>query len=106
MKITKLADMRLGWFIGDFEPVVHRTSDFEASVKYFKIGESEPRHYQRVATEITVIITGTAKIENYMLGPGDIITIEPNEPADFIAITDVALIAIKFPSIPSDKVLS
>ena len=106
MKIENLSGMHLGWFIGDFTPVVHRTSHFEASVKYFKAGEREPSHFQRIATEITVIISGNAKINDTNLNPGDIVTIEPNEAADFLAITDVALIAIKFPSLPSDKVLS
>ena len=106
MKIQKLTDMRLGWFIGDFEPVVHRTSTFEASVKYFKAGEVEPSHFQRIATEITVIVSGIAKMNDLTLSDGDIVTIEPNEAANFQAISDVSLIAIKFPSLPSDKVLS
>ena len=106
MKIDKLADMRLGWFIGDFMPVVHQTEHFEASVKYFKTGDREPRHYQRIATEITVIVSGKARMNEIFLQAGDIVTIEPNETADFEALTDVSLIAIKFPSIPADKVLS
>ena len=106
MKIDKLSDMRLGWFIGNFEPVVHKSEHFEASVKYFKMGDTEPRHFQRIATEITVIISGKARMNEYYLEAGDIITIEPNEAADFEALSEVSLIAIKFPSIPSDKVLS
>ena len=106
MRIDKLVDMRLGWFIGNFTPSVYKSEHFEASVKYFKPGDREPRHYQKIATEITGIISGEARIDGLHLGPGDIITIEPNESADFEAISDVSLVAIKFPSIPSDKVLS
>ena len=106
MKIDKLVDMRLGWFIGNFTPSVHKSEHFEVSVKYFKSGDTEPRHYQKTATEITVIISGEARIDGLYLKQGDIVTIEANESADFEALSDVSLVAIKFPSIPSDKVLS
>lgn len=106
MKIDKIKDMHLGWFIGNFEPVVHKTQLFEASVKYFQLGEVEQQHYQRIATEITVIVSGTARMNKVFLQAGDIVTIDPEEIADFEALSDVSLIAIKFPSLPDDKVLS
>ena len=98
--------MKLGWFVGNFEPVAHQTKQFEASVKFFKQGDTEPRHYQKIATEITVIVSGEARLNDLVVSGGDIITIFPNEAADFEALTDVALVAIKFPSIPSDKVIA
>jgi hypothetical protein len=98
--------MRLGWFIGNFQPSVHITTEFEASVKYFKAGEEERDHFQRVAWEVTVIVQGEALIGGEICKSGDIITIEPLEVAGFRAITDVSLVAIKFPSLPDDKVLA
>lgn len=106
MKIEKISNMKLGWFIGDFTPAVYRSSHFEACVKYFSAGDVEPRHFQKIATEITVIISGKARINENMLSQGDIVTIEPNESADFEALTDTSLVAIKFPSLPADKFLS
>jgi len=106
LQITKLNEMHLGWFIGNFQPSVHKTKDFEASVKYFKAGEEEKEHFQRVAWEVTVIVHGEAMIGSEICKAGDIITIEPLETAGFRAITDVSLVAIKFPSLPNDKVLA
>ena len=34
-----------GWVIGDFEPNVLRTKDFEFGVKYSKAGDTEKAHY-------------------------------------------------------------
>jgi hypothetical protein len=39
------------------------------------------------------------------LSSGDILVIEPGQYADFEALTKGSLTCIKFPSIPSDKVL-
>jgi hypothetical protein len=103
---AKLGDMHLGWFIGNFHPTVHLTTDFEVSVKYFKPNDVEPEHFQLIATEITVIIEGEALIGGEICKAGDIITIPPLEVAGFKAITNVSLIAIKFPSLPNDKVLA
>ncbi len=106
MRIAKLDDMRLGWFIGNFDPTVHKTSEFEVSVKYFKAGDEEKGHFQRVAWEVTVIVHGEARIGDEVCKAGDIVTIEPLEVAGFLALTDVSLVAVKFPSLPDDKVLA
>ena len=44
MKVSKLSDYTRGWIIGDFEPSILRTKDFEVAVfnhlkgeKYFHI---------------------------------------------------------------------
>jgi mannose-6-phosphate isomerase-like protein (cupin superfamily) len=105
VKISRLQDFKLGWFIGNFSPSLFQTKEFEICVKYFKAGDLEKEHYQNVATEVTAIISGTAKIGSVEVGPGDIIEIGPLEVASFEAVTDVALVAIKFPSLPEDKVL-
>jgi hypothetical protein len=105
MKFNKIVDMKLGWFIGDFFPAVHESKHFEVAYKEFKAGDLEDEHYQLVATEITLITSGRAKIGDFILEKGDIVTIPPLESAAFEALTDVTLVAVKFPSIASDKVL-
>jgi len=45
-----------GWFIGDFEPSVLRTSDFEVCYKEHKKGEDWPRHYHKEATEYNLLL--------------------------------------------------
>lgn len=106
MQIDKLSEMTGGWFIGNFKPAVIQSTDFEVCVKTYLAGQVEAAHYQRVATEVTVIICGEARMGSEMIQTGDIVTIYPNEVADFEAITDVSLVAVKFPSSPSDKVLA
>ena len=106
MQLAKLNEMVGGWFVGDFSPSVLRNSDFEACVKHYKMGDFEPAHYQKTASEITVVISGQARIGDQKLSAGDIILLEPFEVADFEALTDVVLVAVKTPSSPEDKVLA
>lgn len=94
-----------GWFIGDFEPSLTRSFDFEVCIKSFKQGTVEPLHHQRIATEITAVISGTCRIGSEVLNAGDLVLIPAMESADFEALSDITLVAIKMPSLPSDKVL-
>lgn len=95
-----------GWFAGNFEPSILKSENFEACVKHYPKGSIEPSHYQLTACEITVIISGTARMGDQTLTAGDIILLEPLEIADFEALTDVSLVAVKTPSLPADKVLA
>ena len=106
MKKFNLKNMKLGWFIGNFEPTVIKTEDFEIAVKRFNAGESEPRHYQKSTKEITVIVSGTVKIADKIFGEDDIIEIDPLEIVNFESITDSILVAIKIPSLPNDKFIA
>jgi hypothetical protein len=105
MEIYNLRDFKNGWYVGDFEPSIYKSGEFEASVKFFLPGQSEPSHKQKIATEITVVISGCIKINNTIFRSGEIIVITAGEFADFFCIEESALAVIKFPSLPSDKVL-
>jgi len=94
-----------GWFVGDFEPNVLRTSEVEIGIKRFFAGEQDPVHFHKVATEISVIISGKARINGQTVGEGDIVIIDPNEVTDFRALTDVLLTAVKIPGEKNDKYL-
>lgn len=94
-----------GWFVGDFEPSLFKNQHVEAGVKFFKSGDVEPLHKQILATEITVISEGSVRIGESVLQKGEVLIIYPGEYADFEALTDGSLTCLKFPSIPSDKVL-
>ena len=39
MKVSKLSDYTRGWVIGDFEPSILKTKDFEVAVLTHKQGE-------------------------------------------------------------------
>ena len=105
MKVVRLENFVGGWFVGDFIPSVLRTKDFEVSIKHFAAGDVEPFHHQAQATELTAIIDGRCRMAERTLSAGDIVVIEPLETVDFEALTAVALVAIKFPSLTEDKVL-
>lgn len=94
-----------GWFIGDFSPAIINSPSAEVGVKHFVQGDREPEHYQRICQEVTAVVTGECRIGNARLSAGDVFLIDPLEPADFEALSDVTLVVVKLPSIPSDKVL-
>lgn len=103
MKRFDLSQTVGGWFAGNFEPTFLRNEDFEICVKRYRKGDTEPTHYQVSATEITVIISGKARMGEELLEMDEAIIIEPLEAYDFEALSDVVLIAIKTPSLPEDK---
>lgn len=61
MKTAKLEDMTKGWFIGNFNPSLLKTNDVEVAVKSYKKGDYEGRHYHKIATEFTCIISGRSE---------------------------------------------
>lgn len=101
----KLSDMKGGWFVGDFTPVLLRTKDAEVAVKSYAKGVTEGRHVHRVAHEITVILNGSARMNGETFHHGDIVMLEPGEPTDFEALTDVTTVVVKMPSVIGDKYL-
>src|SRR5476651_2689608 len=103
METYQLKDMVKGWFIGDFEPSLLRTKDFEVAVKEYKAGDHEQNHYHKTATEFTIIVNGEAEMFNSRFGKGDIICVQPGETTGFRAITDVVTVVVKCPSVTEDK---
>ena len=105
VKINNIDEFTKGWFVGDFSPAILNTKEFEIAVKWFKAGEKEPLHKQIIATEITVVIDGQILLGGETFFKGDVITIKPGEFAEFESVTDSALVCVKTPSLPNDKVI-
>ena len=105
MKLSKLNEMFKGWVVGNFEPSLYKTDDFEVAVKRYKAGDKDEKHYHKIATEITVIVSGHVLMNGLMYSSGDIITIEPGEATDFEALSDSVTTVIKVPCIKDDKFL-
>ncbi len=103
MKHAKLAEMVKGWFVGDFDPVVLRTADVEVAVKHYRAGDREDLHHHRVATEVTVIVSGTVRMLDRVWETGDIVVIEPGEATAFEALTDAVNVVVKLPGAKNDK---
>ena len=105
MKMAKLNDMIKGWFVGNFNPTLYRTNGVEVAVKEYKKGDSEERHYHKIATEITVIINGKVKMNGTEYIKGDMVVIEPGESTDFQALEDSINVVVKIPGANNDKYL-
>ena len=103
MKLFRLKSMVKGWFVGDFEPAVFQTKDFEVAVKHYKKGDSEEAHVHKIATEITVVVSGRVKMNGRVFCDNDIIVIEPKDSTEFFAIDDATTVCVKVPSVKGDK---
>lgn len=105
MYVSKLEDMTKGWFVGNFDPSLLKTNAVEVAVKYYKAGDFEESHYHKIATEITVIVSGVVRMNGIEYGEGDIIVMEPGDKTDFFAVTDAINTVVKLPGANDDKYL-
>ena len=92
-----------GWFIGGFQPNALQTSAVEVGVKHYEAGDREKPHHHKIATEVTVVVAGTIRINGKEYTIGDIITVEPHESAAFESITDSITVVVKIPGAKDDK---
>lgn len=98
-------DFVRGWFVGGFEPTLFKTTDVEVAIQKFKKGDKEASHCHKIATEITMIVTGKAKMKHIVLNAGDILRINPGEYTDFEALEDTVTTVVKLPGALNDKYL-
>jgi len=103
---TNLNNFFKGWFVGNFDPTLNNTEDFEVAVKRYDAGDYEEKHHHKISTEITVIIEGEVEMNGTKYTKDDIITIQPNESTDFKCITDVVTVVVKTPSVNNDKYIN
>ena len=103
MEKHNLNDMVKGWFIGNFEPTLHKTDDFEVAIKSYLEGATEKRHKHKVATEFTVIVDGVVEMNGVEYSSNDIIIISPGESTDFKCLTPVTTVVVKTPCVKNDK---
>jgi mannose-6-phosphate isomerase class I len=58
MDISRIEDMKGGWFIGNFEPSAWKTDAFEVAVHDYKKGEEKEPQYHKLGTEIILLLEG------------------------------------------------
>lgn len=92
-----------GWFIGNFQPTLFKTDEFEAAMKSYSSGDEEEAHYHKIGTEYTVVISGEVEMNGERFGPGTIVVVEPGETAKFRSIKDSVTFVIKVPCVKGDK---
>jgi mannose-6-phosphate isomerase-like protein (cupin superfamily) len=95
-----------GWFVGNFSPTLIPTDAVEVAVKHYKAGEAESSHYHKVATELTLVVSGRVRMSGEEVGPGEIVKIEPGQATDFMPLTDATTVVVKMPCVRGDKYLS
>jgi quercetin dioxygenase-like cupin family protein len=103
MNLTKITDYFKGWVVGNFNPSLFQTKDFEVAIKFYKKGDYEPNHLHKISTEYTVILDGQVEMSGIKYISGDILEIKPNQATDFRALSDVKTVVVKSPSSINDK---
>lgn len=93
-----------GWFIGDFDKAIYKTKDFEVSFQENDRGKT-PSHIHNEVTEIVLVISGKALLNGELLGKGDGAVLLPGEINQLEYLEHTQILAIKTPSVPSDKQL-
>ena len=92
-----------GWFIGDFTPSLHRTRDFEVSLKTHPAGEHWPDHFHLVATEYNVVVSGRVRVGDQEFEDGDIFVVGPGYIMRPEFLEDTKIVCVKVPGEPNDK---
>lgn len=103
MRTADLSDMVKGWFVGNFEPTLYKTDACEVAVKSYKKGDREEKHYHRIATELTVIVSGRVRMFGQVFEKGTVIVAEPGDVTDFEALEDTVNAVVKIPGASNDK---
>ena len=98
-----LKDMIGGWFIGSFIPTAWSTTDVEVAVQTFDAGYQGQDHHHLIATEITLLLSGRARMADVELNPGDILTLQPGTPSTFEALEACTTVVVKHPGVLNDK---
>jgi quercetin dioxygenase-like cupin family protein len=106
MKHARLEDMVNGWFVGGFTPTAYETQECEVAVKHYKAGDREASHYHKIATEITLVLSGSVRMNGKIWQRGDILVLNPGEATDFEALTDSVNVVVKTPGALDDKFLT
>lgn len=98
-----MSDMKSGWFIGDFEPSILRTKDFEVCYKVHPKDSPWPAHYHKIATEYNLLVRGRLRLNDTIVESGTIFVLEPGEIAAPVFLEDCEVIVVKVPSALGDK---
>ncbi len=95
--------MTKGWFVGDFSPTALPTQACEVAVKRYSQGDRESAHFHKIASEVTLVLSGNVRMIGRNWGPGDIVVIEPGVSTDFESLTDSVTVVVKVPGALGDK---
>lgn len=105
VKKKSLDEMYRGWFIGNFEPSIYKTKDFEVGYLLHKKGERWDIHFHEHMKEVNLLVKGKMILNNKEISENDIFVIDKNVIAAPIFLEDCYILCIKIPSVVGDKVI-
>jgi hypothetical protein len=94
-----------GWFVGQFERAVFKTSACEVAYQTNLAGEHGPAHTHKIATEINLITSGRVRVsgEEFVAGQGFVM--EPGDVCTCDYLEDTTTVVVKVPGVLGDKYL-
>lgn len=92
-----------GWFVGNFEPTLFRTTEFEVGINKHKKGKFCAYHYHKITPEYNILLEGSVTINDKIIQRGEIFTIPIMQISCPIFHEDCKILCIKIGSEPSDK---
>lgn len=103
MQVFKLENMIRGWFVGNFDPTVHRTDQFEVGYRVHQPDEGDDAHFHPIVTEVNVVTHGRMIVQDQVLVAGDIFVLHPWEITNPVFLETTGVICVKVPSL-NDKI--
>lgn len=100
---TSLSKFKGGWIIGNFEPSLIKTNQFEISIKKIPKGYLDKPHYHLGGSEYNVLVSGKLRQLNTDISADEIFIFQAGEVAQVEALEDSVVIAIRNYSDPADK---
>jgi len=103
MIYSRIEKYKNGWFIGDFDPSLLKTKNFECGVKFMKQGDVNPAHYHSESVEINYVCYGKVMFNDILFESDSIILIEKNECSEFKCVENCCLFIVRDGSNVRDK---
>lgn len=94
-----------GWLIGNFEPSIMKTTEYEIGIMSHFTGEHHGFHYHQHLTEFNILLSGKILLNNIPINAGTIFIMNKNIIACSKFLEDCKILCIKVPSVPGDKTI-
>lgn len=104
IKVGNIYEFDMGWFIGNFEPALVKTKDFEIAIHRHQAKTRGDNHIHKIATEYNFVIDGEVCLDSHItLRQNSYWVTEPNQSIEVSFREYTTLLVIKIPSVPGDK---
>lgn len=103
MKVENIKNFKNGWIIGNFEPSLLKTKDFEVGVHTYGVDHTVDLHFHKLSSEFNYIISGKMVVNGCELQAGDIFVLQPYELSDTKFLEETTIIIARNHSCTKDK---